>query len=353
MEEAYLYDQGYIPWNPPPYQHHSPRDDAYQSNGYGDAYYGYEDLPPPYLPSQIGIGEAIQLLCLERKELLGNQRQINAQVTTLQLSVICLMIESVNGKFNNSSITSQPLHSGDLPSQSLSNQWRSIPTLSLCVNQEGREDTLLSQSLSNQWRSIPTLFLYVNQDGREDALLNVEDVESLDHKEVHECVEEVEEENEDQEVEDIDQQVKDKDKEPKGMEIVHFASSEETPPKLPSELHFEWVNNPSNMNFIGPQYYGLLETDDQLRALGGVLNTKGMDSLVLDESRFITCGKSDFKAYSGYLHKLHNNRANVRALSMRKHLGPWQFQKKLVNSQNNGWTNRVWDWKKLHESHFW
>ncbi|MED6225331.1 hypothetical protein PIB30_092698, partial [Stylosanthes scabra] len=96
MEEAYSYDQGYTPWNPPPYQHHTPRDDTYQSNGYGDAYYGYEDPPPPYLPSQIGIEEAIQLLCLERKELLGNQRRINAQVTTLQLSVIRLMIESVN-----------------------------------------------------------------------------------------------------------------------------------------------------------------------------------------------------------------------------------------------------------------
>ncbi|MED6125639.1 hypothetical protein PIB30_070561 [Stylosanthes scabra] len=176
---------------------------------------------------------------------------MNDQVTTLQLSVIRLMIESVNGKFNNSSITSQPLHSEDLASQSLSNQWRNIPTLSLCVNQERREDTLLSQPLSNQWRSIPTLFLYVNQEEREDALLNEEDVDSLDHEEVHECVEEVEEENEDQEVEDIDQEVKDKDKEPKGMKIVHSASSEATRPKLPSELHFKWVN-PSNMNFIGP-----------------------------------------------------------------------------------------------------
>ncbi|MED6209982.1 hypothetical protein PIB30_059803 [Stylosanthes scabra] len=38
----------------------------------------------------------------------------------------------------------------------------------------------------------------------EDTLLNEEDVESLDHEEVHEYVEEVEEENEDQEAEDID-----------------------------------------------------------------------------------------------------------------------------------------------------
>ncbi|MED6212487.1 hypothetical protein PIB30_083796 [Stylosanthes scabra] len=79
-----------------------------------------------------------------------------------------------------------------------------------------------------------------------------------------------------------------------------------------------------------------------------------MDSLVLDESRFITCGKSDFKAYSGHLHKLQNNRAKVRALSMRKHLGTWQFQEKLVNSQNNGWTNRVWDPRKsFMNRHFW
>ncbi|MED6126325.1 hypothetical protein PIB30_077403 [Stylosanthes scabra] len=201
-----------------------------------------------------------------------------------------------------------------LLSQPLSNQWRSIPTLSLCINQEGREDALLSQPLSNQWGSIPTLFLCANQEEREDALLQEEDVESLNHGEVHECIEEVEEENEDKEVEDVDQEVEDKDKEPKGMENVHSASSEATPPKLPSELHFEWVN-PSNMNFLGPQHYGLLETDGQLKALCGVLDKKKMESMELDESRF--------KAYSGLLHKLHNNRAKVGALSLRKYLGPW------------------------------
>ncbi|MED6226183.1 hypothetical protein PIB30_101000 [Stylosanthes scabra] len=285
MEEAYSYDQGYTPWNPPPYKHHTPRDDAYKSNGYGDAYYGYEDPPPLYLPSQIGIEEAIQLLCLERKELLGNRR----------------------------------------PSFSITVKSMEKHSYFVSIRQPRRKGghTAFSTTI-NQWRSIPTLFLYVNQEGREDALLNKEDVESLEHKKVHECVEEVEEENEDQEAEDIDQEVKDKDKEPKGMEIVHSASSEATPSKLPSELHFEWVN-PSNMNFIGPQHYGLLETGDQLRALCTMLDTKGMDSLVLDESRFITCGKSYFKAYSGHLHKLHNNRAKFRALSMRKHLGPWQF----------------------------
>ncbi|MED6222192.1 hypothetical protein PIB30_062004, partial [Stylosanthes scabra] len=289
MEEAYSYDQGYTPWNSPPYQHDAARYNAYQSNGYGDAYYGYEDPSPPYPPSQNGNEEAFQL------------------------------------NFNNSSIASQPLNSGEPPSQPLSNPRGSIPTLFRCTNQEGRED----------------------------ALLHEQDVESLNHEEVHECLEEVEEENEDQEAEDVDQEVEEKDKEPKGMEIVHSASTEATPPKLPSELHFEWVN-PSDMNFFGPQHYGLLETDGQLEALCGVLDKKEMDSLELDESRFITCGESKFKAYSGHLYKLHNNRANVRSLSMRKHLAPWQFEEKLVNLQNNGWTNQVWDPGKSHKNqHFW
>ncbi|MED6209601.1 hypothetical protein PIB30_056349 [Stylosanthes scabra] len=208
MEEAYSYDQGDTPWNPPPYQHHTPRDDAYQSNGYGDAYYGYENPPTPYLPFQISIEEAIQLLCLERKELLGKERGINAQVTTLQLSVTRLMIESVNG--------------------------------------------------------------------REDALLHEDDVESLNHEEVHECLEEVEEENEDQEAKDVDQEVENEDKEPKGMEIVYSASFEATPLELPSKSL-------------------RVETDSQLRALCGVLDIKGMDSLVLDESRFITSGNQNSK----------------------------------------------------------
>ncbi|MED6163023.1 hypothetical protein PIB30_076091 [Stylosanthes scabra] len=112
-----------------------------------------------------------------------------------------------------------------------------------------------------------------------------EDVESLNHGEVHECIEEVEEENEDQEVEDVDQEVEKKDVEPKGIENVYSASSEATSPKLPSELHFEWVN-PSDMNFLGPQHYGLLEMDGQLKALCVVLDKKKMDSMELDESRF-------------------------------------------------------------------
>ncbi|MED6224047.1 hypothetical protein PIB30_080002, partial [Stylosanthes scabra] len=171
------------------------------------------------------------------------------------------------------SITSQPLNSGDLPSQALS-----IPR-----------------------RSIPTMFLCANQEGREDAPLNEGDAENLNHEEVRECLEEVEEKNEDQEVEDVDHEVENKDKEQKGMEIVHSASYKATPSKLPSELQFEWVNF-SNLNFIGPQHYGLLETDGQLKALCGVLDKKKEDSAELS---------SEFKAYSGYLHKPQNS-ATIR-----------------------------------------
>ncbi|MED6173133.1 hypothetical protein PIB30_056439 [Stylosanthes scabra] len=213
---------------------------------------------------------------------------------------------------------------------------------------------LPSQPRSNPRGSIPTLFLCANQEGKEDALLNIEDVESLNHKEVHEFLEEVEEENIDQEAKDVDHQdVEDKDKESKGMTIVHSASSEATPPMLPFELNFKWVN-PFDMNFLGPVHYGLLDTDGQLKDLLGMLDKKEMDSLELDESRFITCGESEFKAYSGKLHKLHNKKAKVGALNLRKHLGPCQFQEKLVYSQNNGWTDQVWDPGKSYKSqHFW
>ncbi|MED6123494.1 hypothetical protein PIB30_049645 [Stylosanthes scabra] len=196
MEEAYLYAQGYTPWN-----------------------------PPPYPPSETDIEETFQLLCQERKELRENQRRVNAQLTTLTLSIIRLVT-----KFTN---------------------------------------------------------------------------------------EEVEEEN-------VDQEVEDKDKEPKGMEIVY------------------------------PQHYGLLETDGQLRVLCGVLDKKEMDSLGLDKSRFITWEKLEFKAYSEHLHKLHNNKVKVGALNLRKHLGPWQFQEELVDLQNDGWTNQVWDLGKIYKNqHFW
>ncbi|MED6163173.1 hypothetical protein PIB30_077353 [Stylosanthes scabra] len=57
------------------------------------------------------------------------------------------------------------------------------------------------------------------------------------------------------------------------MKIVHSASSEATPSKLPFELQFEWVNF-SNLNFIGPQHYALLETDGQLKAHCGVMDKR-------------------------------------------------------------------------------
>ncbi|MED6199028.1 hypothetical protein PIB30_072138 [Stylosanthes scabra] len=228
----------------------------------------------------------------------------------LLINLTTLIIEHLN----NSSNTSQPSNSENLPSQPLSNPWGHIGILFLCTNQEGRED----------------------------ALLNEEEVESL-----HECLEEVEEENEAQVAEDVDQKVENNCKEPKGMEIVHSASSEVTPSKLPSKFQFEWVNLPT-LNFIDPQHYALLETNDQLGALDGVLNKKEKESLELNASESIICWESEFKTYSEHLHKLHNNRAKVGALILWKHLGPWQFQEKL------GGTNQVWDpGKSLKNHNFW
>ncbi|MED6183820.1 hypothetical protein PIB30_041337 [Stylosanthes scabra] len=249
MESYYSCNQGYAPWNPTPYQPYDLGYDAYQSNGFGDAYYGYEDSSPPYPPSQKGIKELIQLLCQERKEIREIQKQI-----------------------------------------------------------------------ANQ-RSIPTLFCCTNQKEREDALLHEENVESLEQEGMHECLKEVEEENEYQEAEDIDQEVEDKDKGQKGIEIVHFTSSEATLPKLPSELHFKW-ENPYDMNCLSPQRYDLFKRDGQLKALCGVLDKKKMDSMELSELKF--------KEYNGLLHKLHNNKAKI------------------------GWANRVWDpGKSFMDHHFW
>ncbi|MED6210776.1 hypothetical protein PIB30_067276 [Stylosanthes scabra] len=152
MEGTYSYDQGYTPWNPPPYQHHAPQYNVYQSNGFGDAYYGYEDPPPPYSPVQGNFEDIIQVLLQERKEFWETQRRLEAQLATVTKLVTRLVTLSVAS----TSITSQPLNSGDLPSQALS-----IPR-----------------------RSIPTLFLCANQEGREDAPLNEEDVETLNHEEV-------------------------------------------------------------------------------------------------------------------------------------------------------------------------
>ncbi|MED6164151.1 hypothetical protein PIB30_086910 [Stylosanthes scabra] len=217
MELRYSCNQGYTPWNPTPYQPHDLGYNAYQSNGFGDAYYGYEDPSPPYPPSQ---------------------------------DLATLIIEHLN----NSSNISQPSNSEDLPSQQLSNPWGHIGTLFLCTNQEGRAD-----------------------------VLNEEDVESL-----HESLEEDEEGNEAQVAEDVDQKVEDNCKEPKGIKIVHSISPEVTSSKLPSEFQFEWVNLPT-LNFTNPQHYALLETDDQLGALDGVLNKKEKESLELNASKSTTC----------------------------------------------------------------
>ncbi|MED6188975.1 hypothetical protein PIB30_091081 [Stylosanthes scabra] len=226
LEGTCSYNQRYTPWNPPPYQHHAPQYNAHQFNGFGDAYYGYEDPLPPYPPSQRNIEGILQVLLQERKEIQEAQKRIEAQLAILTELVTRLITLSVS-----------------------------------------------------------------------------KDVENLNPKEVHECLQEVKEEN-------VDQEVADEDKELKGMEILQSASSEATPPESPSKLHFEWVNL-SDMNLLGPQHYGLLETDAQLRVLCGVLDKKEMDSLGMDESRFITCGESKLKAYNGHLHKLYNNRAKL------------------------------------------
>ncbi|MED6218155.1 hypothetical protein PIB30_024337 [Stylosanthes scabra] len=267
----------YTPWNLTPYQPHDLGYNAYQSNGLGDAYYGYEDHSPPYPPSQDGMDKLFEALAQERNEIREVQRKMEIQLDLL-IKLATLVIEHLN----NSSNISQPSNFEDLPSQPLSNPWGDIGTLFLCTNQEGRED----------------------------ALLNEEDVEIL-----HERLDEVEEENEAQVAEDVDQEVEDNCKEPKGMEIVHFASFKVTPSKLPSELQFEWVDLP-NLNFIDPQHYALLETNDQLGALDGVLDKKETESLELNASKFITCGDSRFNTYSEHLHKLHNNRAKVGAFSL-------------------------------------
>ncbi|MED6162620.1 hypothetical protein PIB30_072236 [Stylosanthes scabra] len=198
-----------------------------------------------------------------------------------------------------------------------------------------------SQPLLNPRGYIGTLFLCTNQEGSEDALLHEEDVESLNHEEVHECLEEVEEENEDQEAKNVDQEVKDKDKEPKGIEIVHFASFEATPPKLPSELHFVWVNL-SNLKFIGPQHYDLLETDGQLRTLCGVLDKKEVNVGWLNDSRCIMGGVLKLEAQNSERpHKFPSYVIDTKRRNLRKHLESLPFQEKRDDQQGEGWTNRV------------
>ncbi|MED6149303.1 hypothetical protein PIB30_061089 [Stylosanthes scabra] len=167
--------------------------------------------PPSYPPSQNNIVDIFQALYQERKELWESQKWIAAQITTLIELITCLVTLFTVGNLT----TSQP------PS--------------------------IHHKLPQQ-----------DQEGKKDILLN---------EEVHECLREVE-------VEHVDQEVEYEDKEPQEMEIVHSASSEATPPELSSTLHFEWVNL-SDMNFLGPQHYALLEMDGQLRTLCGGVGQKG------------------------------------------------------------------------------
>ncbi|MED6199120.1 hypothetical protein PIB30_072953 [Stylosanthes scabra] len=109
------------------------------------------------------------------------------------------------------------------------------------------------------------------------------------------------------------------------MEIVHSASSEATPPKLPSELYFKWVN-PFDMNFLGPQHYCLLETDGQIKALCRVLDKKEVDFGWLNYSRCVMDGMLKLEAQN----------------------------EKCDDQQGEGWTNRVWDpGKSFMNQYFW
>ncbi|MED6123900.1 hypothetical protein PIB30_053986 [Stylosanthes scabra] len=119
--------------------------------------------------------------------------------------------------------------------------------------------------------SINIVFLCANQERREDTLLNEEVVECLNQEEVHEYLEDV--------------KVEDEDKEPKEMKSVYSVSSGAAPSKLLSELKFEWVNL-SDLNYIDPKHYGLLETDGQLRALCEALDKKKVDAQMSDHSSF-------------------------------------------------------------------
>ncbi|MED6109495.1 hypothetical protein PIB30_034182 [Stylosanthes scabra] len=103
MEETYSYDQGYTPWNPTPYQPHDLGYNAYQSNGFGDAYYGYEDPSPPYPPSQNGMDKLFEALAQERNEIREVQGKMEIQLDLL-IKLATLIIEHLK----NSSNISQP-----------------------------------------------------------------------------------------------------------------------------------------------------------------------------------------------------------------------------------------------------
>ncbi|MED6183858.1 hypothetical protein PIB30_041713 [Stylosanthes scabra] len=156
MEEACSYGRRYTPWDSPPYQHHAPQYNAYQSNG-------YEDPPPPYPSSQGNTEDILQVLYQERKELWEAQKQIESQVDTLTELVTRLVTLFAASNSNSSQLSNL----GDFPSQPLSFSRGNINTVFLCANQEGREDELLLE----------------------------DDVESLNHEEMHEFLEEVEEDD--------------------------------------------------------------------------------------------------------------------------------------------------------------
>ncbi|MED6174683.1 hypothetical protein PIB30_071375 [Stylosanthes scabra] len=110
MEGTYSYDQGYTPWNPPPYQHHAPQYNVYQSIGFGDAYYGYKDPPPPYQPSQGNFKNIFQVLLQKSKEFWETQRRLEAQLATVIEIVTRLVTLSVASNSN----TFHPSNFGDV-----------------------------------------------------------------------------------------------------------------------------------------------------------------------------------------------------------------------------------------------
>ncbi|MED6142479.1 hypothetical protein PIB30_114110, partial [Stylosanthes scabra] len=114
MELYYSCNHGYTPWNPTPYQPHDLGYNAYQSNGFGDAYYGNEDPSLPYPPSQNGMDKLFEALAQERNEIREVQRKTEIQLDLL-INLATLVIEHLN----NSANISQPSNSENLSSQPL------------------------------------------------------------------------------------------------------------------------------------------------------------------------------------------------------------------------------------------
>ncbi|MED6138151.1 hypothetical protein PIB30_071566 [Stylosanthes scabra] len=67
-------------------------DNAYQSNGFDDVYYGYEDPSPPYQPSQSEIVKLFEAFAQERNEIHEVQRKIEIQLDLL-IKLATLVIE--------------------------------------------------------------------------------------------------------------------------------------------------------------------------------------------------------------------------------------------------------------------